>query len=277
MSEPTVAAQPDMVPGSRSGAGTMFAALYGELTSHPWHDPEHDAYLLFYQRSEAMGWLDDSRIPTPERPLGLWGMNDAGWEDPRNTGTGLVSWFQVEVNPVAGDRPLPVQPFLRCAQDATMRAGTLDLSAVQVLLPVQGLDPALRPRNATVPAIQTAQWFHNCDPRTRTAVRVSINSGRDSHIPAVAPQLIDFLARLDQEVFVCQSHKVASHDDAPPPPFDDSFWNGPPLNGLVLHGRIVEWSCDAIGWLAAVIADSAAHLGVRSPVLFTITRSPQSR
>ncbi len=44
-----------------AAAGTMFAALYGELVPHAWRDPEseHDAYSLFYHRSLAMGWLDD--------------------------------------------------------------------------------------------------------------------------------------------------------------------------------------------------------------------------
>jgi Asp-tRNA(Asn)/Glu-tRNA(Gln) amidotransferase A subunit family amidase len=45
-------------------------------------------------------------------------------------------------------------------------------------------------------------------------------------------------------------------------PSDDSFWNGPPTHRLVPHGELSEWSCDAIGWLAEVIADCAAQLNV---------------
>jgi hypothetical protein len=50
-----------MVPAGRPAAGTMFAALYGELAPHAWRDSEseHDAYSLFYHRSIAMAWLDD--------------------------------------------------------------------------------------------------------------------------------------------------------------------------------------------------------------------------
>jgi hypothetical protein len=50
-----------MVPAGRPTAGTMFAALYGELVPHAWRDPEseHDTDSLFYHRSIAMGWFDD--------------------------------------------------------------------------------------------------------------------------------------------------------------------------------------------------------------------------
>ncbi|MGH3947830.1 MAG: hypothetical protein ACRDSE_01710 [Pseudonocardiaceae bacterium] len=272
-------AQPGVVPGGDRTAGTMFAALYGELVPHPWHDPEHDAYQLFYQRSLAMGWLDDRGAGggCEDRMLrapGLWGMNDAGWNHPLAApGAGLISWFQVSASAVAGDRPLPVQPFLRCAENATVRAGALHLSAVQVLLPVQGLDPSSRPAYATVPSMRTRHWFAERDPEARTPVEVSINSGQDPSIPAVAPQLVDHLARLDQDVFVCRSNDVADRDAVLPPPFDDRLWNGPPLHSVLLRGELAEWSCEAVGWLAEVVADSAARLGVRSPLLLTVTRA----
>ena len=284
MPERSVTAQPGVAPAVRRNAGTMFAALYGELAPHAWRDPEseHDAYSLFHQRSLAMGWLDDRSAgggfeDQMLRAPGLWGMNDAGWNHPlAAAGAGLISWFQVEATEVAGDRPLPVQPFLRCAQDATARAGTLNLSAVQVLLPVQGLDPASRPPYAPVPAMRTVHWFAERDPRSRTPVEVNINSGRAPSIPAVAQQLTDHLGHLAQEVFVCRSHDVAGRDAVLPPPFDDRSWNGPALHGVVLHGELAEWSCDAIGWLAEVIADSATQLGVRSPLLLTVTRAPST-
>ena len=201
-------------------------------------------------------------------------MHDAGWKHPlAAAGAGLISWFQVGASEVAGDRPLPVRPFLCCAQDATAQTGTLDLSAIQVLLPVQGLDPASRPPYAPVPAVRTVDWFAERDPRSRTPVEININSGRNPSIPAVAQQLTDYLGRLEQDVFVCGSHDVAGRDTVLPPPITDSSWNGPPLHGVVLRGELAEWSCDAIGWLAEAIADSAAQLGVRSPLLLTVTRA----
>ncbi|WP_243726261.1 hypothetical protein [Actinomadura rubrisoli] len=259
----------------------MFAALYGELAPHAWRDPESelDAYSLFYHRSLALSWLDDRSAGggLEERMChapGLWGMNDAGWNHPLAApGAGLISWFQVEASAVAGDRPLPVRPFLLCARDAMARAGTLSLSAVQLLLPVQGLDASSRPPYATVPSMRTVPWFAECDPGSRALMEVSINGGRDPSIATLAKQLADHLGHLDQDVFVCRSHDVADQDAVLPPPFDDDFWNGSSLHGVVLRGELAEWSCDAIGWLTEVVADSVAQLGFRSPLLLTVTRA----
>ncbi|GAB3274283.1 hypothetical protein [Parasphingorhabdus pacifica] len=272
-------ARPGVVPAPSETAGTMVAALYGELAPHAWHHPEHDAYQLFHQRALTMGWLDDTNAggdgqDRTRRAPGLWGMNDAGWGHPLGaTGTGLVSWFQVEAGAVADDRPLPVQPFLRCAEDATARAGTLHLTAVQLLLPVQGIDPATRPAYAPVPAMGTRHWFDTCPPQASTPVEVGLDSGQDPAIPAVVEQLTDYLAGLDQDVFVCRYHGLTEREAVPPPPFDDRFWNGPPRHGAVLRGELAEWSCDAVGWLAAAVADATARLAVRSPLLLSLTRS----
>jgi hypothetical protein len=172
---------------------------------------------------------------------------------------------------VTAERPLPVQPFLRCAQDVTARIGTVRLSAVQVLLPAQGIDPGARPPYAAVPSLLTTEWFGERDPAARTPVDVRVTSGRDPVIPAVARQLAQDLRDLDQDVFTCGDHDVAAPGDVLPPLFHDSFWNGPPLHGMTLRGDLAEWSCDAIGWLAATVADCAARLGVRSPLLLTVT------
>ncbi|WP_251076367.1 hypothetical protein [Streptomyces benahoarensis] len=284
MSEQDATEQPGITPMARRTAGTMFAALYGELVVHSWHDPasEHDAYQLFHQRSLAMGWLDDRASTVegddPEKRAavapGLWAMNDAGWSHPLAApAPNLISWFQVEASAVAGDRPLPVQPFLRCAEDTTARIGTVRLSAVQILLPVQGLDASSRPPYALVPSLQTIDWFGEYDPRSRTSVKIRIDSGRDPSISSVAPQLARRFSQLDQGVFVYGTNELADPDGAPTPPFDDSFWNGPPQHGTTLTGELVEWSCEAVGWLAEAVADSAAGLGVHAPLLLTVTRT----
>ncbi|MFB6615159.1 hypothetical protein ACIGFK_19525 [Streptomyces sp. NPDC085524] len=280
-----VTARPGIAPSVRRTAGTMFAALYGELLPHPWHDPgsEHDAYQLFHQRSLAMGWLDDraaypaggdtSGVLAGSGATGLWAMNDAGWSHPSAASApDLIAWFQVEAGPVAGDRPLPVQPFLRCAEDTVARIGSVRLAEVQVLLPLQGLDVASRPPQALVPSLGTVHWFGARDPRSRTSVKVGINSGRVPSVPAVAEQLTDSIRHLDQDVFVTRSGEPAGPDDATPPPFDDSFWNGPPRHGITLRGDLAEWSCEAVGWLAETVADCAGRLGVHSPLLLSVTR-----
>ncbi|MGX7673371.1 hypothetical protein [Plantactinospora sp. DSM 117369] len=266
----------------------MFAALYGELTPHPWRDPAsgRDAYALFYERSLAMGWLDDlggvvrfTDRGVEERKTGaagLWGMNDAGQEHPLAApGASLVAWFQVGVEPLPADRPLPVQPFLRCTGDVTARIGTLDLRAVQVLLPVQGLDPGSSPPEyAGMPSLRTAGWFGGGDPRSRTPVRVTLDSGQAPTITSAAPLIRERMGRLDQDVFECESYSLDDADPPPmSPPFDDGFRNGPTRHRVTFHGTLAEWSLDALGWLGGFLADLAAGQGVGTPVLFTASRS----
>ncbi|MFF0739055.1 hypothetical protein ACFYVL_01535 [Streptomyces sp. NPDC004111] len=255
----------------------MFVALHGELVPHSWRDPEseHDAYQLFHQRSVAMGWLDErSSAAEDERAAnapGLWAMNSADVST-HPAATEPFARFQVECSTPVGDRPLPVQPFLRCAEDTTARIGTAQLSAVQVLLPLQGLDPASRPSNAPVPALETCDWFSACDPRARVPVEIGVNSGSNPSISSVARQLHHDLGHLPQDVF--QYGEMASvGKDIMPPPFADDFWNGPPRHGITLRGDLAAWSCDAVGWLAATIADCAAHLGVRTPLLLSVVRA----
>lgn len=274
-------ARPGVDPATPQTVGTMFAALYGKMVPHDWPrpEPEGDAYSLFYQRSLAMGWLDGlgSGRTTAVGDLGaggLWSMNDAGWDHPlAPPEPPLAAWFQVEVEAVARDRPLPVQPFLHCAGDATNRVGALELEGVQLLLPVQGLDSSMRPPEALVPSMLTMYWFNESDPGSRVQVEVNVNSGQDPVISAVARALVTRLRRLDQDVFSVLSDGVGGPEAVLAPPFDDRLWNGPPLHGLTLRAQLSEWTLDAIGWMGEVIADTSAGLGVRSPLLLTVTPS----
>lgn len=280
-------AVPGVAPGSRGHVEAMFAAVYGELVPHPWADPDsaQDEYFLFYDRSLAMGWLSDVDATIRRTPHGieqsevgtprLWGMNDAGREHPfADSRTPLVAWFQAGIEQVARNRPLPVQPFLQCASDATTRRGTLRLQAAQILLPVQCLDTSFYPEFAQMPSLLTMGWFGDCDPRSRTAVRVTLDSGQSTSIPSSAPQMQDLIRSIDQEVFVCQAHSLTEHDPlAMHAPFDDSFWNGPAFHRATLRGTLAEWSLDAIGWMGSFLADLCARQGVTTPLLLTATRS----
>jgi hypothetical protein len=253
---------PGRAGGAREFAGTLYAALYGDLAPHAWRaaDTDRDAYLVFHERSVAMGWLRDTG------PAGLWAMNDAGLEHPF-ADPSPAAWFQVEAEPVPGDRPLPAQPFLACAVDAVARLGDLALDAVQLLLPVQCLDPTPRPEAVRSPSLLTAAWFDDSDPASRTPVRVTLDGGRSPAVLSVGAAL----AALDQTVFTHESHTAEQADIKPP--FDDSFWNGPPGHAVTFHGTLAEWSPAAIGWLACLLADLSARHAVTTPLLFTASRA----
>jgi len=209
-----------------------------------------------------MGWLDS-----------LWGMNDAGLEHPlAGPGSSLVAWFQVGVDPVPGDRPLPVQPFLRCAGDVTARFGALRLQAVQVLLPVQSLDVTACPQHPRMPSLSTAAWFD--DVRSATPVHVTVDSGRDPVVPGAAQRMFHWLGRLRQNVFRCDS---LTERDPLPPVLPDTAWPGPPRHRVTFQGELAEWSLDTIGWLGGFLADLAAREGAGVPLLFTVSRSALPR
>ncbi|MGJ5897732.1 hypothetical protein ACSCBZ_38160 [Streptomyces niveiscabiei] len=265
--EPCPAALPEAVAPA---TGTLFAALYGTQTPYPWHDPENDPYQLFHQRSLAMGWLDV-----------LWGMNDAGSGHPQRAAGDpeLIAWFQVGAAVVSGERPLPVRPFLGCAGSVVERIGAAEVSVVQLLLPLGSIDVASRPAYAAVPSMLTREWFRAGDPAARTPVEVVVASGQDE----VIGELPRCLAELEQDVFTLRSYSPggtspefrpsSSGRTSPEPPFDDTFWGGPLRHTLALHGDLAAWSYDAVGWLGEALAELAARLGGRAPLLVTVRRS----
>lgn len=259
--------QPGIAPGSGGPSGPMFAALYGEFTPHERaEDVTADPYSLFHERSVGMGWIAEGDGG------GLWGMNDAGLDHPgARPDDGLIAWFQVGVEGLATGRPLPVQPFLRCAGDAMARLGSVRLRSVQVLLPVDVL-AASAGRSALPPSLSAAGWFHGIDPGERVQVRITVDSGQDPSVPAAAPALLGWMNRFADRALRCDACSVTAAPLDPGPVFDDGFWGGPPANRATLSGVLAEWSLDAVGWAAAFLADACARNGVAAPVVFTATR-----
>ncbi|MEU8205791.1 hypothetical protein [Streptosporangium sp. NPDC049046] len=259
-------------------AGTMLVSLHGELVPHPWRYPlvaSSDAYSLFAARASAMGWLTEA---AQNASGGLWGMNDAGQDPlPESSRPARVAWFQVSLTtPVPAGRPLPVQAFLSCADDVVARIGALRLEALQVLLPVQSLEAPTDTSSqgsAVMTLLQDAGWFADGDPHLRTRVRVTLDGGQDPSIRSAAPEMLRWMRELDQDVFLCDSLTVTDDDVILEPTVIDELWLGPARHRVALRGTLAEWSLDALGWLAAFLADASARHGVGTPLMFTAARS----
>ncbi|MGW2160370.1 hypothetical protein [Nonomuraea sp. NPDC001699] len=254
-----------------SGAvdSTMFAALHGELTPYPWREPTPapDAYSLFVARSSAMGWLIE---PTGEH-CGLWGMNDAGFDSSAGPRHSRAAWFQVSLpTPTAIDRPLPVQPFLACAESVAARVGVLQLKAVQVLLPVQSLPSAegeSRRAGAVVRLLQEIGWFGDLPPQERTGVRVTLDGGQNPTIRSVAPDLLGWLRELKHDVF--GDFFLTDKPVMLRPAITDELWRGPARHSVTIDGTLAEWSLDGLGWLAALLAEAGRHHRLDSPLMLS--------
>lgn len=255
--------------------GTMFAGLRGELTPHSWRDPaaaESDAYSLFHSRSVAMGWITRE---VESATGGLWGMNDAGQQGPDpEVQHPYAVWFQVVLpRLISPAQPLPLQPFLSCVGDVVARMGSLQLDAIQVLLPLQSFarlaDVSSRYDGLFAP-ISSAGWFFDCNPHASTRVQVILDGGQNSAIHSVADDLFQWLQRIKQTVFVCDSFSLTDATTALKPNFlDDAF--RPSRHPVTFYGTLVEWSLDAIGWLATLLAGACFKFGVTTPLLLSVS------
>jgi hypothetical protein len=277
--EGELSAEPAPFPGA-GPARTMFAALFGELAFHPWPDAagerSQDAYSLFYARSVAMGWLTRA---VEGATGGLWGMNDAEAGPAAGRRPQRVAWFQVVLTGPFPGKLLPVQPFLACVGDVVARLGRLRLEAVQVLLPErdapeEGYFGSPSGMRVAWPFLNTPDWFADCDPQLRVSVRVTLDGGSDPSVRAAAPAILQWVQEVRQGVFACESLSLADDDHLilRPIPFED------PAADAVHHrvsfsGTLAEWSLDALGWLAAFIAEGASRHGVSTPLMLTADRS----
>lgn len=253
--------------------GIMFAGLHGELTPHPWRAAaaESDAYSLFHSKSVAMGWI--------ARPVqgvigGFWGMNDAGQQGPDpDAQHPYALWFQVVLpRLLSPTQPLPLQPFLSCVGDVVARMGSLQLDAIQVLLPLQSFagsaDASLHNAGLFAP-ISSAGWFFDCNPAAATRVQVILDGGPNPAIRSVAADLFQRLQRIKQTVFVCDAFSDTDATNILKPNFlDDAF--RPSQHPVTFYGTLVEWSLDALGWLATFMAGVSFEFGVITPMLLTV-------
>ncbi|KIH96744.1 hypothetical protein LP52_23275 [Streptomonospora alba] len=255
----------------------MMAALHGELDPFPLTHPEvgdRDAYILFHNRSSAMTWLVES---LPGASPGLWSMNDADQDSEADIRRGATRrlWFQVHLEgAIEDDRPLPLQPFLSCIGDVAARLGTLDLHAVQILVPLHSRIATGRPQAERHPVgalIDAAGWFGDTDPRLARRIQVTLDTGQDPAMVPAAPHIPPWIRRWKQAVFRCDP---ATHQDdaadALSPKLPDHLWRGPGHHRTTLEGTLCEWSVDAVGWLAALAAEAAWQNGVRTPLMLTV-------
>lgn len=122
--------------------------------------------------------------------------------------------------------------------------------------------------------LQDAGWFADCDPDQRTQVRITLDSGQSPSIRSAAADIVERTREFKQDVFSCHSFSLTG-DEATvlEPAITDELWMGPAHHRATLHGTLAEWSLDALGWLAAFLADASSRHGVSTPLMLTARRS----
>ncbi|OZM79342.1 hypothetical protein [Pseudonocardia sp. MH-G8] len=244
---------------------STFVALYGSFRPHPWitmGETEEDAYSLFFNRAEMMGW---SHSTTEGRRPVLWGMNDAGFDVAgETTDAGRVAWFQVgtgedELSGVA----FPFHPLLTCAVDSVARVGQLGLDGVQFLVPVQ---------YAGAPAFRSAvpNWFNLCDPASRTRLRVTVDSGEDAVLPRVAAKLSELVTLMAPERFAVEPGLRQEHVQLLPEATE--FWMGEGRHPVTFDTVAPDWTLDSIAYTADLFAEACRRIEIRTSVQINIGR-----
>jgi hypothetical protein len=223
-----------------------------------------DAYLLFTARSAAMGWLEDAMRPDG---LGQWGMNDAGLGTDHPGAANLATWFQVA--DVGVRATPPVQSLVACASAVTARLGTFALDAVELLIsPVGSVDDHAVSQLAT-----SAGWFEGVSRDRQVRVRASVDTGQVPLVPSMATDLTNVARTLPDIPFSLSGCSIESTTHPSPPGVPDDAWQGPPCHRAVLHGGLVEWTTESIGWLLAMLVHGTAVAGIGPSALITIERS----
>ena len=159
--------------------------------------------------------------------------------------------------------------------DVVARMGTLHFDAIQILLPIQRIDAladtSLRDDGLYAP-LSSVGWFFDCNPHSVTRVQVALDGGENPAIRSVAPDMYQWLRKIKQNVFVCDSLSLTDDTNMVKPTFIDDLWVGPPQHPVTFYGTLIEWSLDALGWLATFLAGASFKFGVTTPMLLTVSR-----
>lgn len=134
--------------------------------------------------------------------------------------------------------------------------------------------PARRRDDWVAAVVQDAGWFADRDPRSRAQVRVTLNGGQNPSLLAAAPEMLQWMQGIKQDVFSCESCSVMDAEDVfLEPTISDGLWPGPARHRATFHGTLAEWSLDGVGWLAGFLAVASSRHGVNTPLTLTASRA----
>jgi hypothetical protein len=114
--------------------------------------------------------------------------------------------------------------------------------------------------------------FSNLAPNSGRWVWSTLDGGQDPAVRAAAPGLLGWTRELKQDVFSADLPSLTGDAEMElDPGIIDELWNGPAQHRVAFHGILAEWSPDALGWLAALLAQASARHGVDGPLMAVIS------
>lgn len=274
MAEPTV-----LVP-SAGEARTVLVVVHTDRAGPDPVPGGPDAFSLFVARSSALGLLaepgETSAGTSTGTSGGVWGMNDAGTGLPgQAAGSGPGAWFQVDlVASRESNAPLPTQALLSCAADVLAKLQFRGLRGVELLLPLQGSAPEPDARTTLARLLQDGGWFAGAPEPARTEVFITLDVAGPAHLRSAGVALGQWMAEVRQAIAVLKLDAItATAASASGSSVPAHLWAESPAHRLAFRAALVEWSLDAVGWLAAFVAEAAVHGGLSGQAALTVTRA----
>ena len=222
----------------------LFLEAFGQLSGKPMVDAvEEDLYSVFNARAELMG-LSTTALPRPPRPR-LWGMNEAELTpgDSRNR----IGFVQVGLDAGAVDPPEALPALTQCFDDALVRFGTVELSAVQVT--ATHLGPPLQ--SCIGDLVAADNWFNLSDKTGVDAVVVLDQELLGGNTPLFSRYTRPGIFEFGQTATVHEEHQVRIPPEAP---YCPATSGGPALGWTF---TLPEWTASCIGWMLAIVVDIA--------------------
>ncbi|MEU1729255.1 hypothetical protein [Nonomuraea sp. NPDC005692] len=84
----------------------------------------------------------------------------------------------------------------------------------------------------------------------------------------MAPDMLGWLRELKQDVF--GDFFLTDKPVLLRPAITDELWQGPAQHSVTIDGTLAEWSLDALGWLAALLAEAGRHHQLDSPLMLSV-------
>lgn len=232
---------------------TIFVGVYGTLRPRSALRADVgrsflDAYSMMRIRSQALG----HSVEGGTRPAhGGWAIHDAGQDWHGDEPGNRLMWIQVgldEADPGPG-RNLPIPALLACVEDVLDRAGSVEVEAVQLLVPCQwgGFD--------VTELASTSDWFASGSrPSNTMSARVTLDAGNTQALDGLVESLSAVLDTLDMTPSALRLDLDAPVVD-PQPRLASEVWIDDGHHGVTLAVQLPEWSLDAIGWTTAALAE----------------------